>query len=519
MTRPKGRPAAARSPGGAEPERAPGPARAIAPAAGVAVVATFVVAFLRLRTYVLDDTYISLRYARHLAEGRGLVYNPGERVEGYTNFLWTMLMAVPHALGLPPVAFLKIVLALATVAVAWATARLARASGLVPHAGRDRWLPWLPGALVLLTPLVVERAADGLETLPFTLLLVLAAALAFEPSRPRRPAALGLALAGLSLTRPDGMVFAPVLLAIAALRGATRRALIIAALAFLVPSAIHLVGRHAFYGDWLPNTFHAKRGGAALLGLGATSALGFLAETGGWAWLAALPALLLRRTRGAAALVLAVIGARLAFHLWAGGEWVGRHRFLVPCLPFLALLVVAGIAALRRPAWRAAAAALALVLLTGPAWLRHPERESNALAYARGLAAAHGALGRAIAARTAPDALLAMDDAGLGPYLARRRNLDLLGLNDRHIARLPGRFSAKVDVPYVLGRAPDLVVLVSAVAEPTRAADLPLPVHAALAADPAFHARYEFLRVYSMRPDYHLGVFRRRDSRAVPADF
>jgi hypothetical protein len=122
-------------------------------------------------------------------------------------------------------------------------------------------------------------------------------------------------------------------------------------------------------------------------------------------------------------------------------------------------------------------------------------------------------------AGTAPGALIAMDDAGLGPYLSQRRNLDMLGLNDRHIARLPGRFRYKVDVPYVLGRSPDLIVLVSSVAAPTRAEHLPLPGHAALAADSTFHARYRFLRVYSMREDYHLGVFRRIDSRAVPVDF
>ena len=164
-------------------------------------------------------------------------------------------------------------------------------------------------------------------------------------------------------------------------------------------------------------------------------------------------------------------------------------------------------------------AAAAALLLMGSGWVSYPIREARALAYGQGLNAAHGGLGRAVNSGTAPDALIAMDDAGLGPYLARRRNLDMLGLNDRHIARLPGRFTYKVDVPYVLSRSPDLIVLVSSVAEPTRAEHLPLPAHAALTADSSFHARYEFLRVYTMRPDYHLGVFRRRDSRAVPTDF
>ena len=48
----------------------------------------------------LDDAYISYRYALNLVEGRGLVFNPGEYVEGYTNLLWTLLVAGGLALGL-----------------------------------------------------------------------------------------------------------------------------------------------------------------------------------------------------------------------------------------------------------------------------------------------------------------------------------------------------------------------------------------------------------------------------------
>ena len=49
-----------------------------------------------------DDCFISFRYARHLVAGEGLVWNPGERVEGYTNFLWVLLMAGSLLAGIPP---------------------------------------------------------------------------------------------------------------------------------------------------------------------------------------------------------------------------------------------------------------------------------------------------------------------------------------------------------------------------------------------------------------------------------
>ena len=43
--------------------------------------------------YVEDDSFISFRYAKNFVNGDGLVFNPGERVEGYTNFLWVMMLS------------------------------------------------------------------------------------------------------------------------------------------------------------------------------------------------------------------------------------------------------------------------------------------------------------------------------------------------------------------------------------------------------------------------------------------
>ena len=45
------------------------------------------------RAWVCDDAFISFRCADHLVRGLGLVFNPGERVEGYTNFLWAVWVA------------------------------------------------------------------------------------------------------------------------------------------------------------------------------------------------------------------------------------------------------------------------------------------------------------------------------------------------------------------------------------------------------------------------------------------
>src|SRR5438094_320890 len=57
----------------------------------IAIIGLYMTHALKLG-YVVDDAYISFQYARHFAHGEGLVYNVGERVEGYTNFLWVIML-------------------------------------------------------------------------------------------------------------------------------------------------------------------------------------------------------------------------------------------------------------------------------------------------------------------------------------------------------------------------------------------------------------------------------------------
>nr|HNH96503.1 hypothetical protein [Microthrixaceae bacterium] len=64
----------------------------------VLVVSVAVVLAWQFR-FVQDDAFISFRYAKNLVDGNGLVFNPGQPVEGYTNFLWTALHAIPERYG------------------------------------------------------------------------------------------------------------------------------------------------------------------------------------------------------------------------------------------------------------------------------------------------------------------------------------------------------------------------------------------------------------------------------------
>src|SRR5580765_5619800 len=223
----------------------------VLPLLAVAAALGFAAAFFRLWRFVIDDAFISLRYARNLALGHGLVYNAGERVEGYTNFLWTLFLALPHLLRVDPIAAGKIANLILALATAWIVYRLGRETIVVPppavkvaasggKAGARRapgsrapaargepatgaaggahaapgaddaaQLAALAAFLFLAMPAVVLSAAEGMETMLFTFLLALGALWFFTEREPRSFPRSALALAALALTRPDGAVYGP----------------------------------------------------------------------------------------------------------------------------------------------------------------------------------------------------------------------------------------------------------------------------------------------------------------------
>ena len=211
-------------------------------------------------TWLCDDAFISFRYAENLAQGNGLVFNPGEHVEGYTNFLWTVLLAGGIRLGLAPEALST---TLGLLAFAGTTLVLAAAGRRTAGAG-DR--AWVPAAALCWLGLGHARlfATSGLETSLFTLLFTAGAVLAIQAERPRHWVSLGLVAALATLTRPEGGLLLLATAAVAGTSGPGRgRALLLG----LGPAAALLgpwvAWKLSFYGDLLPNTWHAKAGGGA----------------------------------------------------------------------------------------------------------------------------------------------------------------------------------------------------------------------------------------------------------------
>ncbi len=519
---------------------------------GVAIIGLALVLFAFLwsdyRDYWLDDAFITFRYAQHLAEGLGPVFNPGERVEGYTSFLWMLLAALPLSVASVASA-LQGYKVFALLVSFWVLIRVAR----FPTPEGERPTRWL--VLVLACqPIFVLNCGDGMET-PLLVLLMLETMLALQAAPSRQGGAwCGLIVAGLVWTRPESLplaVAAPALIAFAHRGDSKLREWVGAfAIASLLPIAGHVLFRFFYYGALWPNTFYAKATGdfAARLGRGGTDlsrfffenpwsppvglwVLSVLAVVASWRALGALRARHPQVVCWFGALWLMVL-FRVSFDLWSGSDTMGRHRFVAPILVPLAVLADQG----ARVLWRGHArfvVAGALLIAVAFNLAGHEIHARTTRPYVEGLERGHMALGSWLRESQPEDALLAIADAGAVPFFSRLETVDLWGLNDATIARLPGEYGDRPGmVDYVMERDPDLIVLWNqrpflgggrAGARVQGRVIGGQPLDRAIATDERFRARYRFRREFAFRdwsdrrpdyPGYYLDVFEKRTRAA-----
>ncbi|MEM8713959.1 MAG: hypothetical protein AAGG01_23695, partial [Planctomycetota bacterium] len=246
--------------------------------------------------FVADDAYITFRYSRNFHEGKGLVYNPGvdPPVEGYSEFLWAVLLRLGFDVGIAPETLSRVLsIGAGALMVALVVLMAARWFGERPVA--------LFGTAVFLgaAPPLGVWATGGMATMPAATLAVLVFWLVFgrRSGRASGPLVVGLAASALALMRADAALLVALILGPAIVLGAVRRRgdLLRAALGGALISAVsfgaHVAWRHSVYGDWLPNTARAKLGfSSAATGRGLDYVVSsFLSMPGlGFSFLAAL---------------------------------------------------------------------------------------------------------------------------------------------------------------------------------------------------------------------------------------
>ena len=121
--------------------------------------------YFALGTDAVDDTYISFRYAQNAILGHGLFFNPGERVEGFTNFLWTTLMIPLEGAHVDVGRASMILGVLLGIATLWLVVRFAKT------VGAPRGTGILAAFLLAVDGSFALWAVAGLETLLFAFLV------------------------------------------------------------------------------------------------------------------------------------------------------------------------------------------------------------------------------------------------------------------------------------------------------------------------------------------------------------
>lgn len=424
--------------------------------------------------FVQDDSFITFRYVRHFVDGHGLVWNLGERVEGYTTFLWTVLLAVPGALGLDlesSARVLGIVSGLVMLFLAW------RLSVRVSTPSASPLIPLIAVALTAANSAIAYWSVSGMETSLFTALL-LGGALAFLHERDRVFRWAPILFLLMSLTRPEGTLLFGLTVAFFVLERLARKHTVRESLSpagrligvYAVPFVLFMAWRLSYYGHLFPNTYYAKAG----------FSLQYL--TAGWDYLRlflstymlegallAIPVaflLLKRRTPEILYLLLVSLGYS-AYVVSVGGDVLHAFRFFVPVLPIFYIFVqetLAGMTALLSRSlaaarWLpiAAGAVLAYVTFTQPyAYVR--EKWGMEI----GLVDKMTSTGRWLAANSDSSTVVAATTIGALGYYGGVTLVDMLGLTDSTIAHHPehipgiesGWKERKYNTSYVLSRKP-----------------------------------------------------------------
>jgi arabinofuranosyltransferase len=416
--------------------------------------------------YIKDDTYIALRYARNLAEGHGMVFNYGQRLEGYTDFLWIVLTVPAFWLKIDPVVWVKVLGCLSAQVGLVLTYEIAR------FFGRDRTdaysfaapLVWAFSASVILwstagmePPLMAVLCSGG----------IFVAMLLWErgddsPQARRLGWIAGLLLAGGALCRPEG--HAVVLFAAAfGLADAIRQKripkpwLICAAVIAGVLAPYH-IWRLTYFGNWLPNTYLAKAStGSEVYAQGFEFAKSLLAfEVNGGVFALAVVALLGRKRWIGKAFAAALGLFFLAYLVKVGRDEMKWFRLYLPVYPLVIALAADGLRQLGQGlGWAVdkgrseplaqggrGQVAIAVVLLAVVAVptamictefaLKHDDRHDK---YVRWSEQSFQAMGRYIRERSEPGEVVVFQDMGAAPFAAGDlRWVDTIGILDANVS-------------------------------------------------------------------------------------
>ncbi len=433
--------------------------------------------------FIQDDAFISFRYAYNLIHGHGLTWNAGSDVpvEGYTNFLWVLLVALGMFLGLDPEpwsVFLGLTCATFTL---YFTYRLSLA------VSSDRRSPLIAIALLGTNYSYSCYITGGLETqLQTCLIAAIACSVVEFFAQPRRASigffvSLSFLCALAELTRLDSVLLwgllasAAVILSLRHCTGRSQYVVDLAAviLPFGVVVGAWFVWKYSYYGELVPNTFYIKAAGLS----GETVMNGWLyckafaVAYGHWVFLV-IGVVLAKKLAPDFRhyLLLGTVIVWLAYVVKIGGDFM-EFRMMIPVLPLVFVLSAEVLRKCVRPAM-GVVVVVAIALSSADYATTYPGgRMIESVTQLDGHVGFGSMswryvgieLGELFSDSTEP-VTIATGAAGAIPYFSRLRAIDTLGLNDRWIARHGYELGGKpghtkhATMDYLMARGVNLVM-------------------------------------------------------------
>ena len=423
----------------------------------ILVLVILIIAIIHITSFwiIVDDAFISFRYAKNLADGHGLVFNKGERVEGYTNLLWILFLT--------PFAYMNLDLAF-----------VSRVSGLIFSMLTLLLITRfsmkeleLKTELVLLSPLFLvfnpsyaTWSTGGLETSMFTFLIFALFYISFlmksNPRAMKYSYLFSILFMMGFLSRPEGLIFGSILLfwnGLDLFKNYNEKKGQFFSTVILSLSGIILwfTWRWFYYGSLLPNHYNVKvNTPVSMIGDGLVYSSGFLLSMGWYVVLFITIGVLLTGKTRIRGIVTSLIVTQLLFVSWVGGDFMGKFRFFMPILPFIALLLPISIAGWKRKMddnWKIKSqiyipliTVIILFRTFAPTTFGDPYQPyfSEDVRKQKILVDEWTSIAHMVSGSVPKGTVIAITPAGVVPYYSGMKFLDMYGLTEPNIAKAPG---------------------------------------------------------------------------------
>jgi len=427
---------------------------------------------------LFDDAMISMRYAWNFSHGVGLVWNPGEYIQGYSNLLMTLLMSLSTLLFDKATAVLSIQICgiFFMLAIAFTSMRIANHFSQGESEQRQSFIRATVFFCTLTYYPLIFWSLLGMETGLQTLLCLLGVLSSLNYVKHRQPRTMlfvsvffGLAY----LTRNDTLIVAALswlYILHGVVRSEARNTSIMHLWSGMGLYALFVIGQsvfqYSYYGEPLPNTYYLKLTGMPLADR-VSNGIGYIKPfLKDMLFILAVSSLyVIVNYRKEKLLLFAIAIAAIGYQIFIGGEAFVFWRMLAPSVPFVLILFVCATVAF--------ANTLLNTVKANNYFTRYPRLSKKWITdgcivslllmgflsinidYLRWLYIARIAEGTKglvhsinlsliINDLTTSDASLGMEHAGLVPYYSGRKAIDFLGKCDRYIAHLPPDLSGKI---------------------------------------------------------------------------